>query len=427
MSYDTVVVGAGLAGLCAALRLAEQGQRVLIVARGVGATHLAPATVDVLGYLGDERVESPADSIRKLLERAPGHPYGHVSRDILGASLGWFSERVVHMGYAGSLQENLLLPTAVGVAKPSALAARTLLGGDLRAGGRFVFVGFRGFKDFHPSLLADNLMHARLPLPLTARALELDPPAHLAGDLSGRMLADQFDNHDLSDWLVRSLDHRVEPDERVGFPAVLGVRRVDQTWRDLESGLQRRVFEVSTLPPSVPGMRLFDALTTALRAAGARLVIGANVVGAKAHDGQIEAVEVASAAGTVSHPARSVVLASGGFASGGLELDSRGVTRETVFDLPVAGVPDTQRPHFVPEYFDAQPLDAAGVAVDELLRPVDSNERPVYMNLHAAGAILAGAVPWKEKSGTGISVATGYAAAQAILAPNAVAVVEPIR
>ena len=43
----------------------------------------------------------------------------------------------------------------------------------------------------------------------------------------------------------------------------------------------------------------------------------------------------------------------------------------------------------------------------------------MYANLHAAGAILGGAIPWKEKSGTGISVATGYAAAEAILAPAA--------
>ena len=64
MSYDTIVVGAGLAGLTAALRLSEQGQRVLVVARGVGATHLAPATVDVLGYLGGEQVVSPADRLR---------------------------------------------------------------------------------------------------------------------------------------------------------------------------------------------------------------------------------------------------------------------------------------------------------------------------------------------------------------------------
>jgi glycerol-3-phosphate dehydrogenase subunit B len=51
----------------------------------------------------------------------------------------------------------------------------------------------------------------------------------------------------------------------------------------------------------------------------------------------------------------------------------------------------------------------------------------VYANLHAAGAILGGAVPWKEKSGTGISVATGYAAAEAILAPAGQAVAEPVR
>ena len=63
MSYDTIVVGAGLAGLTAALRLTEQGQRVLVVARGVGATHLAPATIDVLGYVGGARVDSPAASI----------------------------------------------------------------------------------------------------------------------------------------------------------------------------------------------------------------------------------------------------------------------------------------------------------------------------------------------------------------------------
>jgi glycerol-3-phosphate dehydrogenase subunit B len=427
MSYDTVVVGAGLAGLTAALRLAEQGQRVLVVARGVGATHLAPATVDVLGYVGDQRVDSPAASLTTLRASSPEHPYRLVSDAQLRASLEWFSDRCAGLGYAGSLGGNLLLPTALGVAKPSTLVPSTMTHGDLRAGGRFVFIGFRGFKDFYPSLIADNVMRARLPVPVTARAFELELPAGGAGDVTGRVLAERFDSHQLGEWLAGALDGKVGMDERVGVPAVLGLRGADATWQALEHRLERQVFEVSTLPPSIPGIRLFNVLTAALRAVGSRTVLGARVVGARSTAGRIEAVEVASGAGTTSYLTQSVVLASGGFASGGLELDSYGTTRETVFDLPVSGVAGADHVRFLPRYFDVQPLSTAGVSVDESLRPVDASGGVMYANLHAAGAILAGAVPWQEKSGTGISVATGYAAAEAICATRSAPVALPVR
>jgi glycerol-3-phosphate dehydrogenase subunit B len=427
VSYDTVVVGAGLAGLTAALRLAEQGQRVLVVARGVGATHLAPATVDVLGYAGDQRVESPAASLPTLLASSREHPYRLVSDAQLRAALEWFRGHCAGLGYDGSLDENLLLPTALGVAKPSTLVPRTMSHGDLRTGGRYVFVGFQGFKDFYPSLIADNIMRAHLPVPVTARALDLEPPAGRTGDLSGRVLAERFDTHQLGDWLVEALREKLDPDERVGVPAVLGLRNADATWQRLEGRLERRVFEIPTLPPSIPGIRLFNELTAQLRAAGSRIVLGARVVGARTSARRIDAVEVASGAGTTLYPAQSVVLASGGFASGGLELDSYGATRETVFDLPLTGVQGADRIRFLPNYFDTQPLSTAGVSVDGSLRPVDAKGGHVYANLHAAGAILAGAIPWQEKSGTGISVATGYAAAQAISAPSVAPVAEQVR
>ena len=69
-----------------------------------------------------------------------------------------------------------------------------------------------------------------------------------------------------------------------------------------------------------------------------------------------------------------------------------------------------------------------GVATDDQYATASTQTgMPVYANLHAAGAILGGAVPWKEKSGTGISVATGYAAAEAIVTPVARRVSEAIR
>src|SRR5207253_787450 len=111
MSYDTVVIGAGLAGLTAALRLAEQGQRVLVVAKGVGGTHLAPAAIDVLGYV-DGPVESPAQALPRFAAAHPEHPYRRLSVELIRSSLGWLRDRLGELGYQGRLEENFLLPTA---------------------------------------------------------------------------------------------------------------------------------------------------------------------------------------------------------------------------------------------------------------------------------------------------------------------------
>jgi glycerol-3-phosphate dehydrogenase subunit B len=96
-------------------------------------------------------------------------------------------------------------------------------------------------------------------------------------------------------------------------------------------------------------------------------------------------------------------------------MDSYGRVRETAFELALAGLPAPGGQRFEPGYFDEQPLDGAGLAVDDALRPLDPAGAPAFENLHAAGATLAGATPWREASGNGISLATGYAAASAIL------------
>jgi glycerol-3-phosphate dehydrogenase subunit B len=409
MTNDTIVIGAGLAGLTAALRLADEGRRVLVIARGVGATHLAPPTIDVLGF-ADGGVERPAQALPQFAGAHPGHPYGRVSAESIAAGIEWFKARLPALGYQGGLEENFLLPTAVGAAKRSAVVPETMAGGDLRPGGRFVFVGLR-LKDFYPAYLAENLAHDGR---IEARAIELDPPRGEDGGTLG--LARRFEQPAFRDALVRDLAGRVEADERVGFPAVLGLHKAGEVWREVERRLERPVFEVATLPPSVPGIRLYEALTDELRRAGGRLLIGQAVIGAETADGRVEGVVTQAAARPTTHRARSFVLASGGLAAGGIQVDSHGKVREAVFDLPLAALPaQTGRPRFLPTYLDEQPLDRVGVPVDGRLRPTAEEGLPRFENLHAAGATLAGAVPWKEGSGSGLSLATGYAAAGAIL------------
>jgi glycerol-3-phosphate dehydrogenase subunit B len=412
MTHDTVVIGAGLAGLTAALRLADEGRRVVVVARGVGSTHLAPATIDVLGYDG-QSVDRPAQALPAFADAHPGHPYARLSVDLIAASIEWFKSRLPAFAYRGGLEENMLLATAVGVAKPSAVVPETMAGGDLRVGGRFVFVGLEGLKDFYPAYLAENLGQVSA---VSARAVELSPPLGREADVGSLGFARRFEEPAFRDAVVRGLAERVEQDERVGLPAVLGLRNAGEVWRELESRLERPVFEVATLPPSVSGIRLYEAMTAALRHTGGRILLGSAVVGAETENGRVESVVTDAAARRTSHRAGSFVLASGGFAAGGVQVDSYGKIREAVFDLPLVGLPKTNgRPPFLPTYLDEQPLDRVGVAVDDRLRPTDADGQTRYENLYAAGATLAGAVPWQEASGTGLSLASGYAAAKAIL------------
>ena len=415
-AYDTVVIGAGLAGLTAGLRLAEAGQRVAVLAKGVGATHLSPATIDVLGY-DDGAVASPAQALPGFAAAHRGHPYGRLSIDLIRAALSWFQDRLNGHCYRGGLDENVLVPTAVGAAKPTALVPGTMAAADLRGGGRFVFVGVRGLKDFYPAFLAGNVAHAQLPdgRSVSTRAIELAPPLGIQRDLGPLGFAHRFEDAGFRADVLAELRPHLVPGELVGFPAVLGIGRAREIRQELEERLGHPVFEVPTLPPSVQGLRVFETMTGALRRAGGRLVVGSTVGEVRTSNGRIEAAVTETAGRPIAYRAGSFVLATGGFASGGLELDASGRMRETVFDLPLSDVPGPEEPRFAPEYFDEHPISRAGVAVDENMRAVNGEGEPVYENLHAAGATLAGAVPWREASGNGISLASGYAAAEAIL------------
>jgi glycerol-3-phosphate dehydrogenase subunit B len=415
-AYDTVVIGAGLAGLTAALRLAESGQRVAVLAKGVGATHLSPGTIDVLGYYNGA-VASPAQALPAFSAAHRGHPYARLSIDLIRAALAWFQDRLDGHCYRGGLDENVLVPTAVGAAKPTALVPGTMAAADLRGGERFVFVGLRGLKDFYPAFLAGNVAHAQLPggRSVSTRAIELTPPLDIQRDLGPLGFARRFEDAGFRAEVIAELRPHLVPGELVGFPAVLGIGRAREIRRELEEKLGHRVFEVPTLPPSVQGLRVFETMTGALRRAGGRLVVGSAVGEVRTRNGRVEAAVTETAGRPIAYRAGSFVLATGGFASGGLELDASGGIRETVFDLPLSGVPGPDEPRLAREYFDDHPISRAGVAVDEKMRAVNPEGEPVYENVHAVGANLAGAVPWREASGNGISLASGFAASEAIL------------
>jgi glycerol-3-phosphate dehydrogenase subunit B len=407
LHFDAVVIGAGTAGLVAATRLAQDGARVAVVAKGIGSTHLAPATIDVLGYAPD-RVDAPGAALEQLIAARPDHPYALLGPEVVGDALSWFAQ-LVPSGplpgyvYGGSLERNQLLPTAVGALRPSALVPETMANGETSGLRRVCIVGTPALRDFHPSLCAANLVRAGI----EARAVSVDLKLERA-DMNTLGLARHFDDEQWRRQFCAELSLALRAEEAVGLPAILGLRDPHEVLADVEHRLGRRVFEIPTLPPSVPGMRLYEILRAALRAAGGRLVLGAEVVSARRDGDRIASVATRAAGRDLHYVAPWFVLASGGFASGGIELDSYWVTHERVLGLPLRGVPAEGEARFVDRYLDEQPLARVGVAVDSDLHAEGAE------NVLVAGAALPGAIPWREGSGEGIALASGYRAAQVV-------------
>lgn len=408
LHYDVVVIGAGTAGLTAGARLAEGGARVCVLAKGVGSTHLAPGTIDVLGY-ASERVSEPGSALRDFTAAHPDHPYALVGLDAVTDAATWF-KGAVQAGplpgyrYVGDLERNFLLPSAVGALRPSALVPETMAGGDAGASERVCVVGPHALRDFHPSLCAANLSRAGI----EARAVEIEIEMTRA-DENALGLARHFDDPAWRAGFAARLSIMLQSDERVGLPAMLGVRDPHGAWSDLEHRLGRRVFEIPTLPPSASGIRVYDALRAALRAAGGRLVIGARVAEVEREGDRVTAVRAQTSGHDHVYGARWVVVATGGFTSGAIELGSDWHARETALGLPLRGVPGDGEPRYNGDYFADQPMARVGIAVESSLLAEGTS------NVLVVGAALPGAEPWREGTGEGIALSSGLFAARTVL------------
>ncbi len=412
MNYDTIVIGAGLAGLVAALGRLERGERVLVLAKGNGATHWAAGCVDIL-----DGADDPLAAAVGLAAERPDHPYALAGAPALEAGLARLRAACEAAGYplVGSPGRTLRLPTAVGALRPTSLLPATMAAGEARQlgdGRPTLIAGLHELRDFFPPLIAANLRTQGF----AAEGVYLElPPTERRREFGPMIFARLFERADFRAQIGAQLAALVRRGgyARVGLPAILGLRRATEVVRDLQARSGALIFEIPTLPTSVPGARMFHALEDAVVRAGGSVQIGSWVLRGEGAGDQLLAVYSEAAAREQRHTARRWVLATGGVAGGGLRAAPTGELRETALGLPVRA-PVGRADWFAQRFLDeaGHPIFKAGVAADSSLRPLDAAGRVVYANVAIVGSALAGFDPIREGCLEGAAVATGYAAGQ---------------
>jgi glycerol-3-phosphate dehydrogenase subunit B len=446
---SAVVVGAGLAGAAAALALAEAGAEVELVAAAPGATALSAGTLDVAGASPGIATLPWRDALRgrPLLPRerlalhrrgATSHPWAQLfgsgeepalaEREIEAAVVrlaGWLAP--CGLALVGSLGENRLLPTVPGTLRVADFAFAPAASADLLAASEVAVVDLPWLEGFDARALARTLSReievlglAKLPvsvvqprLPETLR-LEASPArvaARLDGDAAGAALANACEG--------LGAEGRV-----LLFPPVLGIERTAALVAALEASSGARVAEVLAFPPhALAGFRLQRALDAALASAGVQRIAARVQRVAAAEGGPLRLVLDGQRAPL---QADAVVLATGRFASGGLAAGPETVA-EPLLGLPLYDA-DGRRIDGVPArrsarkgYGNEQPLFSAGVRTDRRLRPLAANGRPLHARLFAAGDLIGGFDPARERTGLGVALVSGLcvarAAAEALRAP----------
>jgi glycerol-3-phosphate dehydrogenase subunit B len=422
---DFLIIGAGPAGLLAAWVARRRGAKVRVLAAGIGTTHISPGWIGVLDAVGDPstsvRLSAHAEGSGQALAAAldgwsaahPAHPYALAGRDALASGVAALREVCAPAGlnYLGDLSGNFRLPTALGVALPAAFVPESFAAGDLRRTGAMLIAGPADWRDFYPKLCADNLARQGI----TAQSAAFDLPEMAAAsrfDLTPVGLARLFEQAEVRARVAAQLKSRLAGAARVGLPAVLGLTQHAEAWRDLQDRLGVPVFEIPTLPPSVPGMRLFNACKAALTRAGVPILLDMTAVRGETTAGRATGVVVPNVVREATYRADTIILATGGLYGGGITSNHRGELREAVFGLPV------HAPGGLGDWFDAKFLAEsghaahyAGVRANARLQPVDEAGNVVLDNVRIAGRLLAGYNPVIEGSTEGVWLATGYRAA----------------
>jgi glycerol-3-phosphate dehydrogenase subunit B len=416
---ELLVIGRGMAGMAAALFAANRGLSTVQVGM-TGGLIFASGLLDLLGAypLHEKRPwDDPWAGIELLVQDDPNHPYARLKREEIQDAFDEVLSFLEAHGLPYSCQDsrNSQVMTPAGTIKRTYALPKTMWNGvrALKEKPPCLLVDFKELHDFSAhqivATLRDQWPHlrsARLPFP---------SPGHVKDLITGEMTAQALELSKNQERLLKNLQPYLQDVQALGMPAIFGLKSSQEIVSNFGERIGVPVFEIPTLPISVPGLRLNDTFIRGLSAIGVKSFQQYQVleVSQSAHDDF--QLTIARNLSKYRVRAKAIVLASGRFLGRGLKAE-RKYAYETIFDLPLYQPADRNEWHRR-DFLDPKghPINRAGVEIDNDFQPVDRTGRPVYQNLFAAGSILAHQDWMRMKCGSGLAIGTAYGAVNASL------------
>ena len=402
MHYDLIIIGMGLSGLMAAKTAVEAGQKVLLVGKGMGSLCLFSNTIDVLGNLPNNI--KMKDGLFQWIVDHPKHPYSKIGLEKIEEALSSFlSQFPPPYSFQTIDNMNCLLPTGAGTLRPTYLIPKTMVEGTRVDEGNTLIVGLKGFKDFYAHYVANQLKCRGINLQLHDLSYQ---------EITATALARLMETKSFRERIGSEIKKQLQREAKIGLPALLGVHNPMEVKEDLEEIIGAKIFEIPLLPPSIPGMRIFNRFKEWLIQKGVLFLLGYSVSKATTKGKKCEGIEVFHPPVTTSYSADCYILATGRFVGGGLKANNETIF-EPIFNLPLSQ-PPSREDWFRNSFFGdlPHPIYQAGILTNASFQPVDERENLILENVWVVGSILAYHHAIDEKSREGIEIATGYRAAR---------------
>ncbi len=409
------IIGTGLAGCAASVFALNQG--IATVQTGdTGALAYTTGYLDLLGCNLDtssSMLSNPWTGIEKLRAAGSRHPLARVSETDIRLALTEFVGFLAEGGisYTAPGNENLRALTPAGTTKPTFCIPVTMQAGAeaLARKAPCLIVDFKGLRGFSARQVEANLKDYWPGL----RTERLIFPGMEHGEIYPEVMARSLESAAIREQLATMLTEKSRNDEAIGMPAIMGMHRPDSVMEDLTRLIGRPVFEIPTMPPSIPGIRLREMFEELLPQKGLTLIPQQKISNVDLAKDEIN-LRLADTYGPVVIHAQAAILATGRFLSGGLEARRNSII-EPLLDLFISQ-PESREEWYRLDYLDklGHEVHKSGVEVDDDFRPLDASGKVVDPRLFAAGVILAHQDWIRGRCGAGVAIASAYKAVQGV-------------